>query len=381
MKRMKLLVLGLSLLTLSVVAFSGVTTAQSVKTGNTVTVAAGEQVNSLLVANGTNIDIAGTVDGDVFCAGQTITISGTVRGDVFCAGQTINVSGKVDGSARLAGQTVSIGGTISGSATVASQTLLLEKSGLVQRDLSGGAQTATLSGTIRRDLAIGASSVTINGQVGRNIKGGIETLTVGSTGRVGGDVIYTSNTAATVSPGGTITGTVTRTPQTQQPKSNAYTLFELTLFSVIYSFVTLLILALALALLIPSVLREASSKTLSSPGHVVLTGLVGAVVVPILILGLLISIIGFPLGILALLLWLIVVILSGPFAGYTLGRLILKTEKNPFLIMLLGASLLLVSYFVPIIGLLTALAAYLFGTGMVLTTAKHRVAAPVQKAL
>lgn len=380
MKRVKLIVLSLSLLTLAVVAFAGVTSAQSVKTGDVVTVAAGEKVDSLLFASGNNIDIAGTVNGDVFCAGQTVIISGTVRGDVFCAGQTINVSGKVEGSVRLAGQAVTLGGTIGGSATVASQTLFLEKNSFIQRDLVGGAQTATLNGAIGRDVAIGVTSVTVNGQVGRNVQGEVETLTVGSTGRIGGDVGYTSNTGAVVNPGGTIAGTVTRTPRTQQPKTSAYTPFAFAVFSFIYTFVTLLILALALVLFVPSTLHEAASKTLRSPGQIVLTGLVGVIVVPILILGLLISIIGLPLGILVLLLWLIVIIISGPFAGYTLGRLILKTEKNPFFIMLLGASLLLVSYFIPIIGFLTALAAYLFGAGMILNTAMHHVSRPVKKA-
>jgi len=380
MKRVKLIVLSLSLLILGVVAFAGVTSAQSVKTGDVVTVAAGEKVDSLLFASGSNIDIAGTVNGDVLCAGQTVTISGTVRGDVFCAGQTINVSGKVEGSVRLAGQAVTLGGTIGGSATVASQTLSLEKNSFVQRDLVGGAQAATLNGTIGRDVAIGATNVTVNGQVGRNVQGEVETLTVGSTGQIGGDVGYTSNTGAVVNPGGTIAGTVTRTPRTQQPKASAYTPLAFTVFSFIYTFVTLLILALALVLFVPSTLHEAASKTLRSPGQIVLTGLVGVIVVPILIFGLLISIIGLPLGILVLLLWLIVVIISGPFTGYTLGRVILKTEKNPFFIMLLGSSLLLVSYFIPIIGFLTALAAYLFGTGMILNTARHHMARSVKKA-
>ena len=380
MKRVKLIILSFGVLILGVVAFAGVTSAQSVKTGDVVTVASGEKVDSLLFASGSNIDIAGTVNGDVFCAGQTITISGTVRGDVFCAGQTINVSGKVEGSVRLAGQAVTLGGTIGGSATVASQTLSLEKNSFVQRDLVGGAQTASLNGTISRDVAIGATNVTINGQVGRNVQGEVEALTVGSTGQVGGDVSYTSNTGAIVNPGGTIAGTVTRTPLKQQPKSSSFALFELTFFSFIYTFVTLLILALALVLFVPSTLHEAASATLRSPGRIVLTGLVGVIVIPILIFGLLISFIGLPLGILVLLLWLVILIISGPFAGYTLGRVILKTEKNPFFIMLLGSSLLLVSYFIPIIGFLTALAAYLFGTGMILNTARHHMAKPVKKA-
>ncbi len=379
MKHAKLIVLSLTLLAVSIFAFSGVASAQSVKTGDTVTVAAGEEIDSLLFASGTNIDIAGTVNGDVFCAGQTVTISGTVNGDVFCAGQTVNVTGKVTGSVRLAGQTVTLGGVIDGSAAIASQTLLLQKNSSIQRDLVGGAETATLNGIISRDVALGASKIAINGQVGRNIKSEVEALTVGPAGRIGGDIAYTSNTDAVVSPGGQIIGTATRAPLEQMSNNRSNAPFALTFSAFIYSFVTLLILSLALALLIPSMLHEASSKALSSPGRVALVGFLGVIIIPILILVLLFSIIGLPLGILALLAWLVIVMLSGPFAGYTFGRLILKTEKNPIFIMFSGASLLLIIYFIPILGLLVMLAAYLFGTGMILDAAMQRMPKRAQK--
>ncbi|MBC7869180.1 polymer-forming cytoskeletal protein [Candidatus Saccharibacteria bacterium] len=373
MKHIKLITLSLSLLAVSLLVFSGVTSAQSVKTGETVTVAAGEKIDSLLFASGTNIDIAGTVNGDVFCAGQTVMISGTVNGDVFCAGQTVNVSGKINGSVRLAGQTVTVGGTVDGSAAITSQTLLLERTGFIRSDLIGAVQSATLNGSVSRDVAIGVSNMAINGQVGRNVKSEVETLTVGPAGRIGGDIAYISNTGAIVSPGGQIAGTLTRTPQPQESGSRSNAPFALTFSTFIYSFVTLLIMALALAVLIPGILHEVSSKALSWPGRSALTGLLGIIVVPIIILILLFSIIGLPLGILALLVWLVIVMLSGPFAGYTLGRLILKTEKNPIFIMFSGASLLLVIYFIPILGVLVMLAAYMFGTGMILNAAMHRM--------
>lgn len=380
MKHVKLIVVSLSLLAVSVLAFSGVTSAQSVKTGDTVTIPVDEKIDSLLFAGGSSIDIAGTVNGDVFCAGQTVTISGTVRGDVFCAGQTINISGKIEGSVRLVAQTVTLGGMIGGSATVASQTLLLEKNGYILRDLVGGVQSATLNGATSRDVVIGASNIIINGQVGRNIKSEVDKLTIGSTGRVGGDMGYTSNTNAIVSPGGQIAGKVTRTPLAKQSNDRTDAPYVLTFLSLVYAFATLLVLALAIVLLIPSMLHEASTKALSSPGRIALTGLVGIIIIPILILILLISGIGLPLGILVLLVWLVIGILSGSFVGYTLGRLILKTEKNPILIMLLGASLLLVIYFIPLLGVLAMLVAYLFGTGMILNLAIQRMPKRIQKA-
>ncbi len=379
MKHIKLIVLSLSFVVVSALTFTGVTSAQSFKSGDTVTVPTGEIVDSLLFAGGNTIDIAGTVNGDVYCGGQNVTISGTVKGDVICAGQTVNVSGKIEGNARLAGQSVIISGTIDGSATVATQTLTLEKNGNIQRDLVGGTQSATLSGVIGRDLAVGASSVTINGQVGRNVTGEIETLALGSTGRIGGDLRYISDTSPVVSSGGQVAGTVTRTVLERPQSKASASSFAVTIWSLVYVFIAMLVVALVLVLLVPTVFQRLSSIALSSPGRVVLTGLVGVIVVPTLIVLLFISTIGLPLGILALLIWCVAVMLSGPFVGYTVGRLILKNQKRPILIMLMGTSVLLIIYFIPILGFFAVIAAYVFGTGMLLDEAIRRLSRPGKK--
>lgn len=373
MKHLKVIILSLSLLLVSVLTFSGVTSAQSVKTGDSVTVPAGETVDSVLFTGGNTIDIAGTVNGDVYCGGQNVTISGTVHGDVFCAGQTVSISGKVDGSVRLAGQSITLSGTVQGSATIAAQTFVLEKDSMIGRDLLGGTQSATLGGTVVRDLAIGASTVTINGQIGRSVKGDIETLTVGSTGKIGGDVTYSSNNNPVVSTGGTISGTVVRTPLKQDTQSRSYAPLAFTFASVIYTFVTMLIVSLVIVLLFPDLLREASSKALSAPGRTALVGFAAIILVPALVFFLCISIIGFPLGILVLLAWFVVVLLSGPFAAFYLGQLILKTTKNPATIMLLGATILLVLSFIPILGFFAVFAAYLFGVGIFLPVITNRL--------
>ncbi len=381
MKHIKLIVLSLSVVVVSILTFSGVTSAQSFKSGDTVTVPTGEIVDSLLFAGGNTIDIAGTVNGDVYCGGQNVTISGTVKGDVICAGQTVNVSGKIEGNARLAGQSVIISGTIDGSATVATQTLTLEKNGNIQRDLVGGTQSATLSGVIGRDLAVGASSVTINGKVGRNVKGDVETLAVGSTGKIEGNLNYTSDVSPVISSGGQIVGTVTRTAPERQQSAASPSSFAVTIWSLVYIFIALLVVALVLVLLVPTVFQRLSSTALSSPGRVVLTGLVGMIVVPTLIVLLFISTIGLPLGVLVLLMWCVAVMLSGPFVGYVVGRLLLKNQKRPILIMLMGTSVLLIIYFIPILGFFAVIAASVFGTGMLLDEAIRRLSRPGRKSL
>lgn len=376
MSKIKLLIIGTGLMLVSLFTFIGVGNAQSFKTGDTASIGPDETIDSMLFAAGNNVNIAGTVNGDVYCAGQTVTISGTVNGDVFCAGQTVNLSGTVDGSARLAGQTVNLSGNINSSATVAAQSFVIEKAGVIDRDLLGGVETLTINGKVDRDVTAGATSLAVNGEVGRNITSQVENISIGSEATVGGDIEYTSSNDITVNNGGEIAGSTTKNIPAETDSSE---LFAITFGWIVYILLALLVVATALVLLIPQVLHESAGNTIRKPGKTALVGFIAIILAPISIIALLVSVIGIPLAILALLVWLTIMFLSGPFAGYTLGRALMKNNKRPILIMLLGSSILLLIYFIPILGAIAMFTAYIFGVGMILIEASQRLPKPQQK--
>jgi hypothetical protein len=373
MKYIKIITLSLSLVILSGLALAGIAGAQSFKSGDNVTVAANETINNMLFAGGTNIDIAGTVNGDVYCAGQTITISGTVNGDVFCAGQTVNISGKVTGDIRIGGQTVNLSGNIEGSATIGAQNFLVENGSVIGRDLLGGSQNTTINGKIGRDSVIGSQNLTINGKIGRNVKGGVETITIGSSGRVGGSVDYYGTTDPTINAGGKIVGSTTRTNPPERKTDGFITPFAFTVAAFLYILIAMIVLALTLVGLFPRIFEEATASAVKKPGTTALVGIVSMILAPVLIIMLLITAVGAPLAILTLLLGIVIAILSGPFTGYLLGRLITRTSKQYGWTMLFGISILVVTFFIPIVGCITMLASMIFGTGMVLMQTKKLV--------
>jgi hypothetical protein len=87
---------------------------------------------------------------------------------------------------------------------------------------------------------------------------------------------------------------------------------------------------------------------------------------PFLIILLMVTVIGIPLGLLLGLGWLLTLFLAGPFAAYLLGRLIWRGQPNRIWVMLLGSVILLLAYLVPILGGLVVLAVGIVGTGMIL---------------
>lgn len=370
MKRTKLLLIGF-LMAIPILGFAVTANAQSFRSGNNITVPGNETLNSTLYTSGRNVDIAGTVNGDIFCAAQTVTISGEVNGDVLCAAQTIHISGTVDGSVRLAAQNITINGTIERNATLMAQSVTTDTRSSFGGDVGITSTDAILNGNIDRDLAVAAGTVTINGQVGRNITGTVDTLRLGDAADVQGNIEYTSQNTLQRDGGAQVNGNITRNEPEQGKTADASD--ALPLFA-LYLFLAMLLASIVLVLLFPRVFQTAANTALASLGTTLLIGLATSIIVPVIIMILMFTVIGIPLAILALLAWLVVILLSGPFAAYLLGRFMWgKGATNAIWVMLFGSIVLLLLYFVPILNILVMLLALWFGVGMIVRSLRFQM--------
>ncbi len=376
LRRLKYLLAGAGLSLLLALGLMGAATAHSFHTGTNVVLGQGEAIHQTVFAAGSTVDISREVYGDVFCAGQNVTVSATVHGDVLCAGQTVHVTGKIEGNVRLAGQTVTLGADVSGNATIGGQTFTLESTSKIGGDLTLGSATASLNGAVGRDVLVGGSNVTISSTVGRNVKGSVETLLLTASARVAGNVDYTSKNLISAAEGSVVGGAVTRTEPPQQAKDKHFAVLGFGIAWFVYWFFASLLIALAFALLFPRVLHSVSGKAIKHPVKSALVGLLACATVPVIIVILFFTLVGIPLGLLLSLLWLVVLLLSWPFTAFYLGRLLMRKAKNSLLIMLVGASVLLVALFLPIIGMLVAFATVLLGTGMFLLEVMQRTPKP-----
>jgi len=367
MKRAKYLLIAL-LLALPVLGWVAVVHAQSFHSGNDVTVAEGQTLNSTLFAAGNTVDIAGTVNGDVFCAGQNVTVSGTINGDVLCAGQTVTVSGIVNGDVRLGGQDVTLNAKVTGSASIGSQTYTQSSSASVAKDLSVGANNASLNGSVGRDVAVGATTLTIANIVGRDVQFAGQNLKLESNARIGGDVNYTSNNTLQKSTGAVVVGDTYKHIPTKHER--ALTPAFGWLFA-LYIFVSFLAASLALVLLFPRAFEHAARYSRKHLGLTFLVGFVASIVVPIALVFLFITVIGIPFALLAGLVWLVMIILAGPTAAYLVGHAVLRERQNAILIMLVGAVILFVLYVIPFLGFLVWAVASWFGLGALLLQARR----------
>ncbi len=152
------------------VILTGVALAQGAsekfRSGNSVTIAAGETISNDLYAFAGTVQIDGTVDGDLVASGGLIDITGTVTGDVLAAGGRVNITGTVGGDTRIAGGTLSVGGAIAEDLLAAGGQLTVTSSGTVGEDLIAGTGQLTIDGTVTRDVLARTGAYTKAGTVG-----------------------------------------------------------------------------------------------------------------------------------------------------------------------------------------------------------------------
>lgn len=335
--------------------------AQGFRSGNTASVPSGETLSSTLWAAGNTIDVAGTVQGDVFCAGQNITISGTVEGDVICAGQNITVSGTVMGDVRAAGQTVNITGKVSGSASVAGQTASLSSDGQIGRDLSLVGSEITVAGQVGRDVFMGNERATIAGTIGRNVTSDGGKVRLDKTAVVGGRFDYTSREDASIDAGAQIKDGISHSIP---PSSGSSSAREANRVVGVIMAISLFTVALVTILIAPQFVDAAARKTMLEPLKTFGVGVVFLFFAPMAVFGLLVSVIGIPVAILAFCLWIFVLMLTGPMFAYLLAKLIWRSQDSAILLMLVGCLILLICYLIPVVQIFVFLASLVFGSGM-----------------
>lgn len=341
------------------------------------TIAASEVHDGALYAAGQTLTIDGTVNGDVYCGMQTVTVAGTVEGDLICGAQTVSITGEVKGDVRVGAQTVDINGVVGGSVSAFAQSVSFGKESTVAGDVNGAAASATLAGAVARDVLLGVENLAVSGTVGRHIGGEYDTLAVAEGAQVGGYLRYTSDKEATVADG-TVKGEVVRTAPTRD--GDEWNDGRFATAAGFYFFVSMLLISLVIALVAPRLIHAVSGQGVNRLLPSLLVGFFVVFGGPFLLFLLAITVVGIPLAGLLGLVWVLMLLLSGPVFGYYLGRVIMQRRTaNPLLIMLVGSVVLILAYFVPIANIFALFAAAVIGSGMIVLAIASKYKKPVYK--
>lgn len=314
---------------------------------------------------------------DVFMAGQHLTLQTQVKGAAHLAGRKIEVAGAVGSDLFAAGYSVNVTAPVAGDASLAGFEVTLAQG--AGGNLRAGANELTVGGTIGGYALMSAATMALNGTVTGDAVLAVDTLTFGPEAKVGGSLtIYASNPASVKVPDSV--APVARVKIIQRTTDNApnwsdmnpvrvstWDVIRSALMGILITgLVALLVIALApkqvqlwrdvaqahpwRALLSGFLVASA----LAGSGLVLAMTLVGVFLIPVVVILVIIAVFaGYALGsyVLGSALWL------------AFGRVMPEGLMGKFGLAMLGATVVAVAWFVPILGWFFALGVTLMGIG------------------
>ncbi len=355
-----------------------------------------ESASAFETRSGTNINIGSdeVIDGDLYLAGQTIIVNGTVNGDVWAVGRTITIDGVVTGGVLAGAETVTISGNVGRAVRVGCKSLLV--SGSIGGDVITGAQDLNLGGTVLGGLGIGVGSARIDGTVGGDVRGSagvadianrvdgdvrleVSNLTLHPEAEILGDLVYTSENEASIHSDAQISGaTLHNLPAKDDGKKCCGGPIFSGVGWAILAFGMALLAGMIMIALAPSWTGSAADLIRNRPGVSIGWGLVALVVTPVAVLVACLTIVGIPLGLIALGLYLMAVYLCQVPASMFIGRLLTRrsgaAEGKGIMILTFAVGLVVLRLLkaVPYLGVLVSLAVLLFGLGALVVSAWKR---------
>lgn len=373
--------------TVAIILPGGVFASNQVSSGNSnVVVNKDQTIDGNYYAVASNVEIKGHVKGDLICAGETVTVSGNIDGDIICAAQIIDVTGTVGGSVRLLARNATIASPVLRNITVVAGALYLSPKADVGMDTVFLADKFNTLGNINGNVFGAAEQVYLGGKIGEsvNLKMNDSTddttntpLVILQTAKIDGDLTYEAVSDAKIEKRETIKGQIIKNVSQGSWQDGVWgSVGSLWLWSKIAAVLSAMIIGLMFVIFFRKQTVIMSDKMVESPKRNILWGILILALTPLICLFLLVTLIGIPVAIILMMLWIITVMVAKPLAAIMVGHVIMgrykhkqKTKKrpepvNPYTSMLLGVVVTYALLSIPFVGVILAyiLASWTVGT-------------------
>lgn len=326
-------------LVVSLPVLSGVAAAEE-RTGGTIVVAEGETVGEDLQAVGGTVVVRGTVEGDLQAFAGTVVLAetGTVTGSVEGAAGSVTIAGEVGEDLGIAAGSLEI------------------------------AETATVGG----DVDTGAGSFSLDGRVDGTVRVGAGSVLLGSSASVGGDFLYDGDLER--AEGATVDGEVRQDSSISGAEFDSLPAVAGWLFTA-YTLALTLVFGAILLLLMPGVAAAAALDTRERPARTAGAGLVALIAGPALFVALLLTVVGIPLALLWILVYVLLLIVGFVLGEYAVGAWLLSLAdyENRWLALLVGVLVVFALGRVPFVGGLVEFVVVLLGLGALATASWRHV--------
>ena len=310
-------------------------------------------------------NISGTLNGDLVASSGQVRIGGDVTGDVIVVAGSLGISGNVGDTVRFFGSEVDIHGTVDGDLIAFGAVVTVYEGAHITGNLVGCTAKLQMHGTVDGDLTFTGGEASIYGTVGGNARIEADAVALLENSHILGDLTYASRKELELEPGAIISGEtiILESHKEDEEQSSSAADVGWWIWKTLSTTVVGLVLIALFRGIVPMLTATVSSEALM--GTVI--GFGAFLVVPVAAVLAMVLIIGIPLGLLALILYLIALYVAQLPVAVWLGRRLLSlvggTDPSPFLGIVLGVLILNLAYAIPWVGTLAWLIATWLGLG------------------
>jgi cytoskeletal protein CcmA (bactofilin family) len=259
------------------------------------------------------LNLTEPVEGDALLAGGHVATASEVRGDLVAAGGEVSVGGAIGDDLYAAGGSVQFDAVVNGNARVAGGDISVGPATIVAGGLSLTGGQVEFEGVAQEYLRASGGSVHLDGEVVGDAEVRAKELLIGPNARIGGRLVYHGPSEPTVAEGAVISGGLEyhaedagRYFQGVQPAVRD----AATSLGTFLWFVGVFVAGALFVLLLPGFTSESAAAIGRKPLPSLGLGLAILLCVPFVALVLLITIIGIPVALLLMSLYLLVLFLG-----------------------------------------------------------------------
>jgi hypothetical protein len=255
-----------------------------------------EMVEGDAILAGGHVTTASEIQGDLMAVGGEVSVAGAIGDDLYAAGGSVRLDAIVNGNARLAGGEVNVG-----PATIVAGGV----------SITGG--EVEFHGVAHKYLQVSGANVRLDGEVIGDAEVRAKELLIGPTARIGGRLVYHGPSEPTIPEGAVISGGIEFHPSDIGRQLRDAQPAVRDAATGLGTFLWLLGMFLAGALfvlLLPGFTAEAAAAIGRKPLPSLGLGLAILLCVPFVAVVLLVTIIGIPVALLLMSLYLLVLFLG-----------------------------------------------------------------------
>jgi len=355
--------------------------AATIKGGETYSLKQSEVIKDNFYVGAGEVSIAGDVDGDLIAGGGSVTVSGSTSGDVLVGGGDVAILDDVRGDLRVAGGNVLITSNVAGDLVVLGGNVRILSGSTIGKDLVVLGGRLLLNGNVKGDVTVGVGEVEIDSRIDGDVYiKNSDKITIGASSVISGNLTYSGKDASilNISDGASVMGeTVFKESKIFQRKEAKNILLAFLGLFVFLKLLALLVVVILSVVLFKRFSSNVVETVVQSPGKELIRGFAVLIVIPALIILSFFTMIGFLVGIITLLAYITLIILSSIYSGVVLGVWAHKiiTKGDDIMVdwktALFGTIALSLIVMLPIIGWIVGAFFFLVSLGSISNTVYH----------